>query len=87
MWWRSRRTLYHFASILPDDESDSDPMSRLDTPGSDRNDIVQEAIRHNARAIVWASHRLRHDNEFCMQSLGRRQAAVAQYVTAVVVRQ
>ena len=55
---------------------------RLTTPEGyeDRSDIVQEAVRRDARALVWASHRLRQ-NGYLWLPIIRRDAKVVRYLS------
>ena len=58
------------------------PVKRLSTAEGyeDRNDIVQEAVRRDSRALVWASRRLRQ-NGFLWLPLVRRDATVVKYLS------
>lgn len=58
------------------------PIERLSTPEGyeDRSDIVQEAVRRDSRALVWASDRLRR-NGYLWLPVVRRDATVVRYLS------
>mmetsp|Transcript_9575 Transcript_9575/g.18446 ORF Transcript_9575/g.18446 Transcript_9575/m.18446 type:complete len:296 (-) Transcript_9575:72-959(-) len=58
------------------------PVERLTTAEGfeDRNDIVQEAVRRDSRALVWASQRLRQ-NGYLWLTIVRRDATVVRYLS------